>query len=376
MCFCTVQCGRKSRIVANKGYKTLRKECFTNICPNTSFFYWLIMLWIFLIVVSIGVYGVLLVEVQTFNDTETSEMIMNLVIHFVNGLFTFAAVLNLPVRLRRLFKIYKKRADIRRSRKLSVHLFPSGSPTFENQTTEAWEEESRLIFDRLAWTTQHIILQALLWNSLFQIINQVFRCVYYSYELADKHPGNIFVNIFFPLAILASVVASMIQAVAENRFREKHSLGKKPNNIKKTLVEFWHNLWKVQTEAQIALAQQFDNRSPRLIRNAFFHLKQREVDMDDEINEEIDIHDSISYEDKEVELHIDPSEAREKQTVIYPRISIETEIPVDWKLTNNQENIKKDTVNDKVPGVEIECERKKSNVTTEELDIVRIVLEQ
>jgi len=285
MCCCTLEYCKRTQTIMNKGTKTLRKECFTNICPNTSFFYWLIMLWIFLIVVSIGIYGVLLVKVVTWHDTETSHMIMNLVIQIVNVLFTLAAVLNLPVRCRRLYKLWKKRAVVRRTLRVSLSLFRSIDPLFVTQSTDAWEEESKLIFDRLELSTQHIILQALLWNSLFQIINQVFRCIYYSYELAHSHPGIIFVNTFFPLAILASIVAAFIQALAENRFRDKHSLSKRRNNIWKTMVEFWHNLWKVQTEAQVAIAQQFDKRSFSLIENPFLNLKQREVDLNNIIGE-------------------------------------------------------------------------------------------
>jgi len=191
--------------------------------------------------VSIGLYSVLLVEILILHDTQTSQMIMNIVINVVNGLFTFAALLNLPVRCGRLRDLYGRRTDLKDqplSRKLTTIFFPSGDAMFISQTTEEWDKESNLIFDRLAWRTQHLILQALLWNSLFQIINQVFRCIYYSYDLADKLPGKLYVNLFFPLAILAGIIAAMIQAVAENRFREEHSLRRKPNNCKKTLVEF------------------------------------------------------------------------------------------------------------------------------------------
>lgn len=290
MC-CSGQCCKKSQKVANKSNKTLRKECFTNICPNTSFFYWLIMIWICLIVLSIIVYGILLVEVLTLNDPETTEMIMNIVIHIINGLFTFAAVLNLPVRCVRLCKIYAKRSEIKFRRSVTVSLFASRDTKLTTMSTEKWEEESALIFDRLSWCTQHTILQALLWNSLFQIINQVFRCIYYSWELSNTHPGNIFVNAFFPLAILASLIAAMIQAVAENRFRSRYSLGKKPNNCEKTLVEFWHNLWKMQTEGEVALAQQFDNTSTLNIHNKLVDLRQRTV-LTDDSSEEAALSDS------------------------------------------------------------------------------------
>jgi len=276
---CWPTCCLKSRKAANKGNKALRKECFTNICPDTSFFYWLIMLWILLIVLSIAVYGVLLVEVLTLDDSETTEMIMNIVMHIVNGLFTFAAVLNLPVRCNRLWKLFKNRKIIKSRRKITLNLFPSGGGSIKDMSTLKWEEESRLIFDRLAWSTQHAILQALLWNSLFQIINQVFRCIYYSYELSETYPGKIYVNSFFPLAILASVIAALTQAIAENGFRKKWSLGKKENNCWKTTKEFWNNLWKVQTEGKMALAQQFTSQQTQLvIHTPFFDLRERTVD--------------------------------------------------------------------------------------------------
>jgi len=289
MCFSVFQCCKKSQKVANKSNKVLHKECFTNVCPNTSFFYWLIMIWICLIVLSILVYGILLVEVLTLNDPETSEMIMNIVIHIVNGLFTFAAVFNLPVRCRRLFKLYIRKSEIKSRRRVTLTLFATRESKIRTMSTEMWDQESALIFDRLSWCTQHTILQALLWNSIFQIINQVFRCVYYSYELADTYPGNIFVNAFFPLAILTSVVASMIQAVAENRFREKHSLGKKPNNCWKTMVEFWHNLWKVQTEGKMALAQQFDTSLTLSLHNKLVDLRARTVNDEESAEEDPDV---------------------------------------------------------------------------------------
>jgi len=270
--------------------ETLNKECFSHICPHNSFFYWLIVLWILLIVLSILFYGIILIGLLKIEDEESTRMIQNIAIQIVNGLFTFAAVLNLPVRLRRLCDLYtKKRTSPKASesdkpedkpgtmRKISLMLFPSARDDFVSQSTEAWEQESMFIFERLAWSTKHIIIQALLWNSLFQIINQVFRCIYYSYELADTYPGSMWVNVFFPLAILASVVAALTQALAENRFREKHDLEKKPNDLKKTLLEFWYNLWKDQTEGQVDLAIKLHNKPPALARSPLLDLRKRTV---------------------------------------------------------------------------------------------------
>lgn len=195
-----------------------------------------------MIIVCIAFYGVLLVEFFTLHDTQVTKIVMNLAMHIINGLFTFAAVLNLPVRVRRLCSIIKKRNNptiLRTSRKDTKLLdLPSWKKSVSKVTSEEWDYESLFIFDRLKWSTQLFILLALLWNSLFQIINQVCRCVYYSYELAESLPGIIWVNAFFPLAILAGVIAATTQAIAENRYRDFIGMKKKRNNFKRFLVEF------------------------------------------------------------------------------------------------------------------------------------------
>lgn len=220
---------------------------------------------------SIVAYGILLVGLLTLNDGETTKMVLNLVNHVINGLFTFAAILNLPVRIVRLKCLFMERNNgvVRKITALNS-LFE-----LERTTTDQDQVTSQLIFDHLSWGTRHMILQALLWNSLFQIINQIFRCVYYSYEMSAKLPGKIWVNTFFPLALLASILAALIQAVAENRFLRENSLHKKQSNCKKNLVEFWHNLWKVQTEGEMALARKFDHHVPDLVRNSILDLDPR-----------------------------------------------------------------------------------------------------
>jgi len=239
-------------------------------------------------------------------------MLKNINVQITNGLFTFAAVLNLPLRLRRLKNLWKqgKWENPGVFRKITLALFPSAQPDFDTQTTEAWDRESELIFERLKWGTRHIIIQALIWNSIFQIINQVFRCIYYSAELSETYPGNVWVNVFFPLAILSSLVAALTQAMAENRFRNKHHLEKKPSDLKKTLVEFWYNIWKDQTEGQLGLANKFENKPPEWPRPGIvFDLRRRTVvgrswlaaHPDDELEEE-----NSEGEVDEADLYIGP----------------------------------------------------------------------
>jgi len=211
-------------------------------------------------------------------------------------------------------------------------LLNSGIIGFSTQSAEAWVSEIELIFDRLEWNTKHLILQALLWNSLFQIINQVFRCIYYSYELANTYPGNIFVNVFFPLAILASVIAALTQAVAEKHFRERYSLGKEPNNFKKTLIEFWHNLWKDQTEDQNGFVEHVGNAPLEMMGTRLLYLTQWTVDP---YNWQDELY-LISNEGSEVE---DRKPRKRGIRYVFRERSKSLQVPRDKVRVTNQEGI-------------------------------------
>jgi len=215
----------------------IRKECFTDMLSNSTFFYFVILLWIFLVVVNIIIYGLLLVEMVVLKDSETQEVYKNIFIQIITGLFTFTALANLPVRIKRfrdLFIVGGRRNSLVR------------------RPTCSYKDESALIFDHLRWSTRHVIIQGLLWNCIFQLINQGTRCVYYSAVSAATVPGVIWVNVFFALSIIMALIAALTQAVAENRFRQEYSL-ENETTCKKTCNELWHKLWRVQAEGFVGL---------------------------------------------------------------------------------------------------------------------------
>jgi len=264
------------------GAAVIRKECFTDMLSNSTFFYFVILIWIFLVVVNIIIYGVLLVEIASLQDDETQEVYKNIFIQIITGLFTFTALANLPVRIQRYHRLF-----VVGGRKGSVTRRP----------TCAYRDESALIFDHLSWRTRHIIIQGLLWNCIFQLINQVTRCVYYSAVSAAEVPGVIWVNVFFALSILMAVMAALVQAVAENRFRQQYSL-EKETTLKKTLSELWYKLWKVQTEAYLGFANKCENdsiTSPPAFVKKLANLKEREVPDDERLSQP-----SVGSEDMKV----------------------------------------------------------------------------
>lgn len=262
-------CGSSCWQYTKMGAAVIRKECFTDMLRNSSFFYIIILLWIFLVVLSIGIYGLLLVGIVTLEDNETLELYKNIFIQIINGLFTFTALANLPVRIQRFRMLY-----IVGGRK--------NSNSHMRKPSHAYADESALIFDHLDWSTRHLIIQGLLWNCIFQLINQVTRIAYYSAESASEVPGVIWVNVFFPLSILMALIAALVQAIAENRFRQVFSL-EKETTCKKTLTGLWYKLIKDQTEAYVGFANNCDDKTSKLPRAVFeqiANLKEKEVSDD------------------------------------------------------------------------------------------------
>jgi len=254
----------------------IRKECFTDMCYNSSFFYFVILVWIFLVVLNILLYGLLLVNIWRLEDQETQEVYKNIFIQIITGLFTFTALANLPVRIKRYRDLY------------SV----GGRNSWMRRPSCRYRDESALIFDHLSWRTRCIIIQGLLWNCIFQLINQGTRCIYYSAVSAADLPGVLWVNVFFALSILMALVAALTQAIAENRFRQQFSL-ENETTCWKTFKEMWYKLWRVQAEAYVGFASKaLSNEdplsvavvSPGIIQSVLDKLDAQEVPNDERLS--------------------------------------------------------------------------------------------
>jgi len=209
---------------------------------NSSLFYFVILIWIFLVVMNIILYGLLLLMIVKLKDHETQEVYKNIFMQIICGLFTFTALANLPVRLQRFHHLY-----VEGMRKGSIVRRP----------TAVFADEPIYIFDNLHWSTRHWIIQGLLWNCIFQLINQAMRCVYYDWRSASELPGAVWVNVFFALSFLMALMASILQAVAEENFKRVHKIEAETN----WLVELWNKLWKVQTEAYLGLNESWEDKS-------------------------------------------------------------------------------------------------------------------
>jgi len=276
-----------------KGAAVIRKECFTDMFKNSTFFYFVILIWIFLVVVNIILYGLLLLGIVILKDRETQEVYKNIFMQIICGLFTFTALANLPVRLQRFHYLY-----IEGRRKGSVVRRP----------TAVLGIESIYIFDHLHWCTRQWIIQGLLWNCIFQLINQGMRCVYYDWRSASEYPGVVLVNVFFPLSFLMAFMAALLQAIAEDRFKQLNKIETETN----WLMELWHKLCKVQTEAYLGLTEAFEESAnlPAELLKRVDNMKERRV------------HPDVLVEVEHQEA------AREEREDSYPDVSVELKSPM------------------------------------------------
>jgi len=276
-----------------KGAAVIRKECFTDMFKNSTFFYFVILIWIFLVVVNIILYGLLLLGIVILKDRETQEVYKNIFMQIICGLFTFTALANLPVRLQRFHYLY-----IEGRRKGSVVRRP----------TAVLGIESIYIFDHLHWCTRQWIIQGLLWNCIFQLINQGMRCVYYDWRSASEYPGVVLVNVFFPLSFLMAFMAALLQAIAEDRFKQLNKIETETN----WLMELWHKLCKVQTEAYLGLTEACEERAnlPAELLKRVDNMKERRIHPDVMVE--------VEYQEA----------ARDEREDSYPDVFVELESPM------------------------------------------------
>jgi len=244
-------------------------------------------------VVNIILYGLLLLGIVILKDRETQEVYKNIFMQIICGLFTFTALANLPVRLQRFHYLY-----IEGRRKGSVVRRP----------TAVLGIESIYIFDHLHWCTRQWIIQGLLWNCIFQLINQGMRCVYYDWRSASEYPGVVLVNVFFPLSFLMAFMAALLQAIAEDRFKQLNKIETETN----WLMELWHKLCKVQTEAYLGLTEACEERAnlPAELLKRVDNMKERRIHPDVMVE--------VEYQEA----------ARDEREDSYPDVFVELESPM------------------------------------------------
>lgn len=214
-CNCFVSCG----------------EGFTDVMEWNCWTYTLVV-WIILVVVDGAIFFMLLVRMIVLDTEEAQQTWLNNTIQLLCALFTYTALINLPPRIRRLVRLYGDRCENVGKREIR------GSSVSKN------------IFEYISWNRRHLIIQNLVWNCLFQILNQAMRIEYWSVELSTTWPGTLWVNIFFGASMLCALVAALLETLSARTLRKRNQgpIEEDENAIVVFLKSFWNKLWGVQSE--------------------------------------------------------------------------------------------------------------------------------
>jgi len=225
-------------------------DFMANVLGHTK----IMIVWIILVVVDGAIFFMLLVKWIKLSDKHQQDKWLNITVQILCGLFTYTALINLPIRMRRLFR-----------------LFDDGCAAVGRRAVRG-ESTSQEIFDYLSWGNRFIIIQMLVWNCITQLINQATRIIWYSAELSNSPPGVYMVNIFFALSALFAILAALWEAVATSRLRKK-GMGpevEREDEVKKFLASLWAKIRKTQTEGTLTL-----ERRATLLRERESSLQER-----------------------------------------------------------------------------------------------------
>lgn len=136
-------------------------------------------------------------------DCEPRNFWYNWSIQFLNVLFTYLATISLPWRI-------SNAAHLLGTKRQST----PGLDLYGQPTEEIWYHIRQC---RRVWIVLFLIA-----NTLTQYANQATRIVYYSYELQDTPPGNIWTNVFFVSSMLFAAIGGFCQLYEETRLRNDH----------------------------------------------------------------------------------------------------------------------------------------------------------
>lgn len=157
----------------------------------------LAVLWIILVVISGAIFFFFMVGAIPLDTREQEEKWLNYSIQVLNVLFTYAAIANEPKRLQQFIRLVRIRGTV--------------GIDWQGNT-------SSKIFDYIPYCHRMFIVVNLNLNCIFQYINQTFRIIYFTPELANQHVLE--VNLFFALSFLCAIIAPIHQYRCEQRVRK------------------------------------------------------------------------------------------------------------------------------------------------------------
>jgi len=164
---------------------------------DTTFWVRMLILWIILVVIDGAIWFMMIVSWIDLGDKDSNHTAMNISVHVLCGLFTYACIYNFPQRYHGLRLLCDKEAETNRDMRHRFHWIPHRD--------------------------RYYIMLLLVLNCVFQFINQFFRCYYWEYTTSNRFPGTLFVNLFFVLSFAAAAWAGAWQLMEERKVYKTHA---------------------------------------------------------------------------------------------------------------------------------------------------------
>lgn len=173
------------------------------------FHFWIGVIVMLLVIVDGALFFFMLIGGQNLcrprTDCEPRNAIYNWSVQILNVLFSYLATISLPWRVANAIHLshgYDKRQST------------PGYDLYGQPTNEIWYHIRE---GKRRWVVFWLIA-----NSLLQWANQATRIVYYSYELQDTFPGNVWTNVFFLSSMLCAAIGGFCQLHEEHQLRRTH----------------------------------------------------------------------------------------------------------------------------------------------------------
>jgi len=165
---------------------------------------------LFLVVVDGAFFFFLLIGAQRMcrprTDCEPRNWWYNFAVQFLVALFTWMSVVSMPWRCTN-----------------AIHVFGIGCPYRSNGPGKnLYGLDVNDIWFHIPLNKRRWILLFLILNCVTQYFNQVTRIIYYSYDLQNTSPGNIWTNVFFVSSMLCALIAGVWQQCEESALRKAY----------------------------------------------------------------------------------------------------------------------------------------------------------
>ena len=202
---------------------------------DEGFFQVLGIIVLFLVVLDGAVFFFFLMGWQTLCRPRTAceprNTIYNVSVQIWNGLFTYMATVSMPWRCANFLHSTGWHLPRRKNE--------PGYDLYGLPTRDIWFHVPR--------RKRIHVLFFLIWNCLFQYVNQGMRIVYWSYELQSEFPGNLMVNVFFGSSFIAAGIGGILMIIYTGQTRRENP-GKFDPGPKELLHAWWKTYIRRETD--------------------------------------------------------------------------------------------------------------------------------